>query len=263
MQDNTGKTSPDERPGNDKRLLNRLPQSVQTVWTHMGERATSLGQRIPRRATALGIAATMSAAAVTTALAAPGTGSEAQQAAQQPPAASKPAAQGPEPAQAPAPAAPAAPKPEAKQATSTVQDRIVDAARAELGTMETGGENCQKYSDQCVAWCALFATSMWESAGVDVENEDFAFTGNVYTTGQEKGTAYDSESLDQAKPGDVLLFGTGPSSPSTSSHIGVVEKVEGNTVTLIEGNAGDNTDSVVRKQHELSDATFYGGVHPW
>lgn len=261
MRDNTGKTRPDEHSGNDQRLFNRLPQNVQNAWTQVSDQTTSLVRRLPRSATALGIAATMSAAAVTTALAAPGPGTDAQQAAQQPPAASKPAAQGPEPAQAPAPAVPA--NSQAPQDKPTVQDRITDAARAEIGTTETGGENSQKYSPQSVAWCALFAMEMWESAGVDVDNEEFAFTGNVYTAGQEKGTAYDAENLDQAKPGDVLLFGTGPSSPSTSSHIGVVEKVEGNTVTLIEGNAGDNTDSVVRKQHELSDATFYGGVHPW
>ncbi|QGK72063.1 CHAP domain-containing protein [Allosaccharopolyspora coralli] len=154
------------------------------------------------------------------------------------------------PRQAPAPA-------------PSLPDRIISAAQPEIGTTETGGDNCQKYSGQCVSWCALFAMNMWQDAGVDVDPEQYAFTGNVYETGQEKGTAYDAENLDQAKPGDVLLFGTGPSSPSTSKHIGIVEKVDGNQVTTIEGNTGDNTDSVERKTHELSSETFYGGVSPW
>ncbi len=145
----------------------------------------------------------------------------------------------------------------------SLPDRIISAASPEIGTTESGGNNCQKYSGQCVSWCALFAMSMWQDAGVDVDPEQFAFTGNVFEKGQEKGTAYGADKLDQAKRGDVLLFGTSPSSPSTSKHIGVVEKVEGNQVTTIEGNTGDNTDSVERKTHELSSETFYGGVSPW
>lgn len=83
------------------------------------------------------------------------------------------------------------------------------------------------------------------------------FTGDVFRWGQKRGKAYTS--LSAVKPGDVLLFGSGPSSPATSTHIGIVEKVSGGTVTLIEGNSGD---SVRRNTHRLSSATFYGGVHP-
>ncbi|WP_017975503.1 CHAP domain-containing protein [Actinopolyspora halophila] len=144
----------------------------------------------------------------------------------------------------------------------TVREEIVTAARSELGTAETG-EGCHEYSEQCVPWCALFAMSAWERAGVDVENEQFAFTGDVYTTGQTKGTAYGSAQLETTSPGDVLLFGTGPQTPDSSRHIGVVEKLQGEKVTLIEGNTGDNPDRVMRKTHKLSENTFYGGVRPW
>ncbi|WP_245779926.1 CHAP domain-containing protein [Actinopolyspora lacussalsi] len=144
----------------------------------------------------------------------------------------------------------------------TVREEIVTAARAELGTEETG-KNCHVYSEQCVPWCALFAMSAWERAGVDVEPEEFSFTGDVYTTGQTEGTAYGSAQLEQARPGDVLLFGTGPATPDSSHHIGVVEKIQGEQVTLIEGNTGDNPDRVMRKTHELGENTFYGGVRPW
>nr|WP_218862175.1 CHAP domain-containing protein [Actinopolyspora biskrensis] len=147
-------------------------------------------------------------------------------------------------------------------APGTVQEEIVTAARAELGT-EEAEKSCQKYSEQCVPWCALFAMSTWERAGVDVENEEFAFTGDVYTTGQTEGTAYGSAQLETTRPGDVLLFGTGPETPDSSHHIGVVEEVRGENVTLIEGNTGDNPDRVMRKTHKLSEDTFYGGVRPW
>ncbi|WP_278250938.1 MULTISPECIES: hypothetical protein [unclassified Actinopolyspora] len=43
----------------------------------------------------------------------------------------------------------------------------------------------------------------------------------------------------------------------------MVEKIQGEKVTLIEGNTGDNPDRVMSKTHELGENTFYGGVRPW
>ncbi|MFD1151197.1 CHAP domain-containing protein [Saccharothrix hoggarensis] len=132
---------------------------------------------------------------------------------------------------------------------------IISAARRELGTRENPpGSNRNPYGPTA-AWCSSFTTAMWRKAGVDIPI--LPFTGDVYRWGQRRGKAYTN--LSAAKPGDVLLFGSGPSSPSTSTHIGIVEKVSNGTVTLIEGNSGD---SVRRNTHKLSSATFYGGVHP-
>ncbi|MHA6803470.1 CHAP domain-containing protein [Salinifilum ghardaiensis] len=150
-------------------------------------------------------------------------------------------------------------KPDPAKAEQDLRNRIVDNARAEIGTQETG-DNVNPYSPQAVSWCALFTSQMWQDAGVDIDSEQYAFTGDLFTAGQEHGTAYGADQLQQAKPGDVLLFGSGPSSPDTSKHIGIVESVDGNTVTTIEGNA---SDSVKRQQHQLTPDTFYGGVSPW
>ncbi|MGW4115427.1 CHAP domain-containing protein [Actinosynnema sp. NPDC004786] len=132
---------------------------------------------------------------------------------------------------------------------------IISAARRELGTRESPpGSNRNPYGPTA-AWCSSFATAMWRKAGVDIPL--LPFTGDVFRWGQRNGKAYTS--LSAVRPGDVLLFGSGPSSPATSTHIGIVEKVSGGTVTLIEGNSGD---AVRRNTHRLSSATFYGGVHP-
>ncbi|MDR7302308.1 CHAP domain-containing protein [Haloactinomyces albus] len=216
--------------------------NIKSAWSsllhHRGEHPDdTAARRVPRGIAGLCVAVTLSVAAVATAATMPPSSSGTLEG---------------DMAAAPAITAQA----------GTVQAEIVQAARQGLGTEETG-DNCQKYSDRCVAWCALFAMSTWEKAGVDVENEEFAFTGDVYTTGQAQGEAYGSDQLSNAKPGDVLLFGTGPENISSSRHIGVVERIEGDTVTLIEGNTGDNPDRVMRKEHELSAETFYGGVHPW
>ena len=135
------------------------------------------------------------------------------------------------------------------------QGRILDIARGELGYEEGPGDE-NKYGP-AAAWCSSFATWVWRESGVDIPS--LPFTGDVYTWGQERGLAYDAGGLGQARPGDVLLFGSGPESTSTSTHIGSVESVDGDQVTLIEGNSSDR---VQRVTHSLSSGKFYGGVHP-
>lgn len=133
--------------------------------------------------------------------------------------------------------------------------KVIDRARGQLGYHEGPG-NTNKYGPTG-PWCANFATWAWQKSGVDIGI--LPFTGDVYEWGQERGLAYGKNNLDQARPGDVLLFGTGPQSPQTSTHIGIVESVHGDRVTLIEGNSADQ---VRRVTHTLSSSTFYGGVHP-
>ncbi|TDP97987.1 CHAP domain-containing protein [Labedaea rhizosphaerae] len=139
-----------------------------------------------------------------------------------------------------------------RQATT---DKILATARGELG-YEEGPNDENKYGPPA-AWCSSFATWVWRQSGVDIPS--LPFTGDVYNWGVAHNQAYDSNNLGQARPGDVLLFGTGPQSPSTSTHIGVVESVDGGKVTLIEGNSSDR---VQRVTYNLSSGNFYGGVHP-
>ncbi|MFB9684558.1 CHAP domain-containing protein [Amycolatopsis plumensis] len=143
------------------------------------------------------------------------------------------------------------------KAVSGRGQEIVHAARKELGTRENPpGSNRNPYGPTA-AWCSSFATAMWRKAGVRIPV--LPFSGDVYHWGERNGHAYGKHALHEAKPGDVLIFGTGPQNTSTSKHIGIVEKVEGNQVTMIEGNSGD---AVRRNTHTLSASTFYGGVHP-
>ncbi len=135
------------------------------------------------------------------------------------------------------------------------EGKILDVARNELGYEEGPGDE-NKYGPSA-AWCSSFATWVWRESGVDIPS--LPFTGDVYTWGDERGLAYDAGNLGQARPGDVLLFGSGPESTETSTHIGIVESVDGDQVTLIEGNSSDR---VQRVTHSLSGGEFYGGVHP-
>lgn len=138
---------------------------------------------------------------------------------------------------------------------SGLRNRIRNVARDQLGYREGPG-NQNRYGP-AGPWCSNFATWVWRKSGVDIGI--LPFTGDVYEWGRERGLAYGGRDLDEARPGDVLLFGTGPESTATSTHIGIVESVNGDKVTLIEGNSSDR---VQRVTHTLSSATFYGGVHP-
>jgi cell wall-associated NlpC family hydrolase len=135
------------------------------------------------------------------------------------------------------------------------RSNIVRIARSQVGYHE-GLQNCNKYGP-CEEWCSLFATWVWRRAGVPIPK--YAFTGAVYKWGQRHHLAYGRAALGRAQAGDVLLFGTGPSSPSTSTHIGIVVRVAGGRVTLIEGNS---RDAVRTNSYTLSGRTFYGGVRP-
>jgi len=151
-----------------------------------------------------------------------------------------------------------APRHDAKgkgKGTGDLQNKIKKLAQGQLGYHEGPG-NANKYGPKGY-WCSNFATWVWQKSGVDIGI--LPFTGDVYDWGRAHDLAYGKNSLDQARPGDVLLFGTGPQSPTTSTHIGIVESVDGNKVTLIEGNSADK---VQRVTHTLSSSTFYGGVHP-
>ncbi|WP_245633782.1 CHAP domain-containing protein [Amycolatopsis jejuensis] len=137
-------------------------------------------------------------------------------------------------------------------------DKILDHARHNLGFHE-GPNNRNKWGPTGQPWCAYFATSMWRSAGVDIPK--YGFTGDVYKWGQRHHLAYDRGAIaHNARPGDTILFGDGPSW-GHSHHIGIIEKVEGNKITTIEGNADDQVERITytlpKDLHR-----FYGGVHP-
>jgi cell wall-associated NlpC family hydrolase len=149
-------------------------------------------------------------------------------------------------------------KTETKPSNAKKVDKILANARKNLGYHE-GPNNRNKWGPTGQPWCSYFATSMWREAGVNIPK--YGFTGDVYKWGERNHLAYDRGDIaKQARPGDAILFGTGPSW-SGSEHIGIIEKVDGNKITTIEGNS---SDQVMRHTYTLPrDAKkFYGGVHP-
>ncbi|MGQ0841263.1 CHAP domain-containing protein [Actinokineospora sp.] len=124
--------------------------------------------------------------------------------------------------------------------TSTgVRDRIVSLARGEVG----GTDKSRYGSPWNHEWCQYFVNWVWRQAGVPGMNAS-GFTGDLYWWGRDRGLTRDGRS--GIRPGDAVLFGTGPANPSTSMHVGIVVTVHADgRITTVDGNYWRNGVSQV------------------
>jgi hypothetical protein len=96
------------------------------------------------------------------------------------------------------------------------------------------GNYCNPYGP-CEEWCALFATWVWNQAGIAIPH--FAFTGDVYNWSKANGRVLPPTAT--PNPGDGVMYGTGPQNTSTSVHIGIVAQVwPDGAIDTIEGDSG-------------------------
>jgi len=119
-------------------------------------------------------------------------------------------------------------------APSALRSTIVSIAESQVAADPVPGYFCNPYGP-CEAWCSLFASWVWQQAGVPVPS--FPFTGDLFTwAASHTGTLPPTSA---PLPGDAVLYGTGPASTSTSLHVGLVAQVwpDGAVVT-VEGDAG-------------------------
>jgi len=149
---------------------------------------------------------------------------------------------------------PASPSPSATAST------IVSVANSQVNSDPDRGQFCNPYGP-CEEWCALFATWVWQRAGVPIPS--YPFTGSIYEwaathTGVLPPTA-------TPVPGDAVLYGTGPYSTATSVHVGLVVQVwpDGAVVT-VEGDAGPAPSGslavVINGPYLPAQSTSYNGV---
>ena len=129
---------------------------------------------------------------------------------------------------------------------------IVSVAAKEIGYRETG-DNRTKYGAwygmNGAAWCHMFASWCAAKAGIPVSV--IPKTAST-TTGMEwfkSRGRFKYKGKYTPKRGDLVYFKTG------RSHVGIVEKVTGNTLHTIEGNTSDR---VGRRTYPLSEKTITG-----
>jgi hypothetical protein len=146
-------------------------------------------------------------------------------------------------------------------APSPVASAIVSVATSQVGGDPdlSEGPFCNPYGP-CEQWCSYFATWTWESAGVGIPN--YGFVGDVYDWGASLGLDLPAGAV--PKPGDAILYGTGPDNTNTSVHVGVVAEVwpDGEVVT-VEGDAGPGLTGqlnvVVNGPFMPADSAGYNG----
>ena len=131
--------------------------------------------------------------------------------------------------------------------------KVVSQAQAWLGLKESNGSHKKiidvynsykplpvgyklKYTD---AWCAGFVSAVAIQTGCTDIIPCECSCPRMITLMQKKGIWVENENR-KPNPGDIVFYdwedsGSGDNKGS-SDHVGIVEKVEGNTITVIEGN---------------------------
>lgn len=146
---------------------------------------------------------------------------------------------------------------------ATQREKAVQAAKADIGYREEAngrtkfGEwyakfmNCENQGFETADWCAM-STSKWKHAA-GLTQEQTVFTASAGSTGESlwraKGMWRDKTY--KPMPGDLIHF--------TWGHVGIVERVSGNTVYTIEGNY---SDMVAARSYSLSYSGIRGYAAP-
>lgn len=117
-------------------------------------------------------------------------------------------------------------------------NKILNVARGELGYKEGKNNNTKYGADYGLnynPWCQMFIWWIANKAGIGTDIiPKAASCPNAYNWFKERGQVVPNS---EAKPGDIIFFiWTGHTSPD---HVGIVENVNSNIITSIEGNKND------------------------
>ncbi len=144
---------------------------------------------------------------------------------------------------------------------------IVKAVASQIGPA-TQGNFCNPYGP-CEQWCALFAAWAWNQGGVAAVSD--GFTGDLYDWAAQNTSVIGPDQAPAA--GDIVFYGTGPQSTSSSVHDGIVVQTwpDGSMVT-VEGDSGPGPDGwlgvtvngpfMAQRSLESNGAPIYGYGEP-
>ena len=123
----------------------------------------------------------------------------------------------------------------ADPAPTATASAIVSVANSQVNSDPVRGNFCNPYGP-CEEWCALFATWVWEQAGVPIPS--YPFTGSIYDWAAANTAVLPPRAPPRSRA-TPCSTGPGPWSTATSLHVGLVVQVwpDGAIVT-IEGDAG-------------------------
>lgn len=140
---------------------------------------------------------------------------------------------------------------------------ITVIAEGEVGYKETG-YNVTKYGEwfglqdqwcvMFIAWCAnqanISTSIIPKEKTTTAMRNFFSPLGRYYST---------SSTTTTPQVGDIYFKG---SSSTSTTHVGIIVKVDSTYIYTVEGNAGANTDSVVTDKHRLDASYFVAFARP-
>lgn len=143
------------------------------------------------------------------------------------------------------------------------REAIVAKAVSQIGYKEKGNNDTiygAWYGMNYQPWCMMFISWCAAQCGISTGTiPKLAYVPYCVDFYQKQGR-YKSKGTYKPQPGDLIIYGS-------NSHIGIVEKVQGNTVFTIEGNTSangnsSNGDGVYRRSRALSDSWIKGYCLP-
>jgi hypothetical protein len=143
--------------------------------------------------------------------------------------------------------------------------QIVKVAESQLGKGgEPAGPDCTIYGP-CEEWCSLFASWVWQHAGVPLPGSTatYGYSGSLYTwTKEHKGRVLPATAT--PAPGDAVFYGA---SSSESVHVGIVQHVyPDGQITEIDGNDDHDevgtTGPLLPSQATVQGQHIYGYAQP-
>jgi Putative peptidoglycan binding domain/CHAP domain len=147
---------------------------------------------------------------------------------------------------------------------TNLADRVLAEAKKHLGVRE-GKNNRNPFSVHFgrraeVAWCAYFASYVYEKAGKPLGPKGFFGSCTQMAGWLQKNDRFAFRGEATPKPGDLIFFDFKQDDPKRQyTHVGMVERVENGKIHTIEGNAPDR---VRRRTYSLDSKRVIGYGRP-
>jgi hypothetical protein len=145
------------------------------------------------------------------------------------------------------------------------QGAIVKVAESQVGQGEhPPGSECTVYGPCGEEWCSLFASWVWQHAGVPLPGPTtlYGSSGALYEWAAEHGGRV-LPATARPSPGDAVFYGKGP---SDSAHVGIVVRVlHDGEIETVEGNYAGQVSRVgpFPPAHPVGErAGIYGYAQP-
>ena len=156
----------------------------------------------------------------------------------------------------------------------TDREKFLSVARSYIG--KTGDDICNKklHLGMIVDWCAYSVSAIMQDCGFigKYQGGIYGFASDAAREDHDKYGQWFLKGAKEPQPGDYIMFKyasfTNPLDKYSASHVGIVEAVNGNIATTLEGNVdgyGSNwagTSTYKRKTRYLSSSDVYSFYRP-